>query len=169
MCFVGLVLCLEPIAVSAIVARGFVGLEVRRQAVYLAMLMVLVPLGSRWGIVGVAWAVLAAAAIFLIMLQVLLRRLIGVSAKETLRAVAPAIAGCGTMSLAIATLNQLVRTRLAPDAPGLLLAAVPLGVVTYALTLTLLRRRSSDSVAREVLTELESFVLGAIRRVVKFR
>ncbi len=168
-CFAGLFLSIEPIAVSAIVSRGFVGFEVRRQAIYLVLLAILVPLGTLGGVVGVAWGVLGAAGIFLFMLQRLLERLLGIGAIELIYVMGPAAAACGAMSALLAIHRLIAVERWGAGAPAFLLTGVPLGVASYALALVWMRRRLGEGLAIEVLTELQGLLAGALRRVPRLR
>jgi PST family polysaccharide transporter len=165
MCLAGLLLSIEPIMVSAITAKGYAGLELRRQAVYLIILLTLIPIGTRWGIAGVAWAVTVAVCLFMIFLQRLLHRLLGLTWRDLGRAIYPVVAACAAMSLTVWLYQRLAATWVAYLSPSMLAGSVVVGASTYILFLTLWRFGAAGTLFLEVRQEIWSILAKLLARL----
>lgn len=157
MCFAGMLFSVEPVAVSAITARGFIGLEVRRQFFYLLVLLAGVFIGSYWGILGVSFAVVAASLIFMVMLQQLLDRLLRVSWRELLAILAPSIFACQGMCVVLISFREIARKYFPVDSVAMLLGSVLLGSLWYLAYFLFFRWGKSHPVAREALEEIKAY------------
>ena len=163
MCFAGMMLAIEPLMVSAIVAKGHVGFELRRQVVYVIVLSTLIALGSRWGIVGVAWGVLGASALFLLLVEQLAAKLIGFSWGSFARVVAAAAAPCLLASLAIWIVQRALSGFAAVDSPPMLAATVLTGGLCYLIYYGRGRWSAGDPVVATVYAELAGYGVRALR------
>jgi PST family polysaccharide transporter len=164
LCLAGMLLSVEPIAVSVILARGLVGVELRRQVVYVVALLCLVPTGSLFGVEGVATAVLLASFILGVLLQRVLSRTLGITLGELWTALSPAVVACTVMSVALAAWQMIADGFLEPLGAARLFSSVAVGCATYVVTLAVLRRRTRKDLVSEVLTEIESLLLRPFRR-----
>ena len=164
MCFAGMLLSIEPIAVSGIIARGYIGFEVKRQLIYLFILLIGVSVGSYWGIVGVSFAVLLASIIFLIMLQQLLKRLIQISWYEFAEVLRPAITACAVMSLVLFSYQSIAQGFFTLYSLPMLLTSVSLGSICYIAWFLFMRYNGDNQILREVFKELESYCYKAYTR-----
>jgi len=98
-------------------------------AVRLAVLTPVLIVSSRWGIVGIAAAQLICAAVFSFFMQSLAVRLVGLSRRELLRAMAPGAAAAAGVTLAcLVVLTVPTPAAVAPDGPVVLAVGVVAGV-----------------------------------------
>ena len=121
---------LNTYASSATQAKGQIWREVKRQALFLVVLVVAVTVMSRWGISGAALGVLLATMMMTVMLQTLVKRLTGLSWGDMLGPQVPA-ATCAAGMVAVLFL-ALAGVRAASPAASPL---VVLGVCVAAAAL----------------------------------
>ena len=119
-------------------AMGRPGTALGLAALRLVLLLPVLVWATRYGIVGVAWAQVAAAAVFVVLMQGLAARVLGTSARHVLVALGPSlVAGAGVAAGAGA-----VRV-LVGDAPVLgLLLGVPTGALCGLVALRVLAPRT---------------------------
>lgn len=117
-------------------AIGRPGLSIGISLLRLVLLVPVLILATRWGIVGVAWAQVVMAAVFLVLMQFVATRVIGLPPIRLLSALVPAlIAGA-----AVAVVAGLV-TLLPLPAPVTLVVAVVAGAAAAVAALRLTQRR----------------------------
>jgi O-antigen/teichoic acid export membrane protein len=162
LCVAGGPLAVEPLAVSLITAMGYAGFEVRRQVIYLLVMVVGVLVGSQWGLVGVAWAMLGASILFLIFLQRLLKRLVNLSLSEYVAVLVPSLLGCAAMAAVLLAYQLTVQEAIDPLSPAMLTSSVFLGAVTYCLCIWWLGPRTRNSIAGEVISEMRQYASDAL-------
>lgn len=155
MCAAGLLLTVEPIAVSAIMAKGYVGVELKRQLIYFCALLLGVTIGSYWGIAGVACGVSLASALFFVLLQRLLWSCLGLTWKEYVAVLTPAIRGCLTLSLVMAVYKLMADKALGAHSLTTVVTSVILGIGVYFAYLLWYRDHGSHGPAAQVLQEVE--------------
>jgi PST family polysaccharide transporter len=165
MCAAGLLLIVEPIAVSAIIAKGFVGVEVKRQLIYFCALLLGVTIGSYWGIVGVACGVSLASALFFVLLQRLLWSCFGLTWKQYAAVLAPASRGCLALSFALALYQLVAAKAFGAYSITTLATSVSLGTGVYFAYLLRDRDRWSHGPAAKVLQEVEEAARTALEYV----
>lgn len=163
MCLAGIALSVEPLAVSALTARGYVGWEVRRQVFYVALLLVGVSIGSYWGIVGVSSAVLLASLTVLLILQRLLARSIRLSWPDCQKVLGPSLIAAGVMSFTLASYQRLVTGFFAPHSSLMLLSSILLGVLAYGTSFVLIGLWLDNEIVNQMVGEIRSFRHRAYR------
>lgn len=132
LCGAGLLRLLNAYASSATQAKGRIWSEVKRQALFTAVLATAVWLFSRWGISGAAGGVLLATALVTLLLQSLVKRLASLSWRDVLTPLIPGtICAAGVLPVLIAT--KAVIHGLHPGASALLVLAgcFVTGVIWY--------------------------------------
>ncbi|SFK92061.1 oligosaccharide flippase family protein [Geodermatophilus ruber] len=124
-------------------AIGRPGLSVQISLLRLVVLVPTLVLATRWGFAGVAWAQAGAAAVFVVLMQGVALRVLGLRASQLLRAAGPGLtAGAATGGAALLVVLLL------PGADVVVLAvAVVAGLAAGGGTLHLL----APTLAREVL------------------
>ncbi|GAA5651224.1 teichuronic acid biosynthesis protein TuaB [Geodermatophilus obscurus DSM 43160] len=130
-------------------ALGRPGIPVAISVVRLVLLVPVLLFATRWGIVGVAWAQVALAAVFAIAMQAVALRVLRLDARRLLQALAPAASVAPVVALVAGFLVHLpftpVLALVVAVAGGGAAAAAVLAVAYPALVkdvLGLLRRRS---------------------------
>jgi len=141
--------------VGAIVdAKGMIGAEIRRQAIYLVALVSGALLGSKFGITGVAVAVVVASFGMLVMMQSLLGRLTGMSWRAYLGALAPAIAGSAVMAAAVAAWQAVVAPALGRTSAALLVTSAAIGIPVYLTVVLAAPFSRVKALRRELVADL---------------
>jgi PST family polysaccharide transporter len=156
MCVAGMMKSVSTFVGSIVNAKGQVMAEVRRQAVYLVLLIGGTWLGSYWGTTGVAWAVVGASLIMLIMMQSLLNGMIGMRWRSYLASVWPPLAASGIMALVVLAAQSALRPHLGPHSFALLLVATVIGVVTYSGLIMLVPIPRVVAIRREIVTDVRA-------------
>jgi PST family polysaccharide transporter len=163
MCIAGMMKAVSTFVGSIVDAKGKIGAEVRRQLVYLALLVAGTLLGSRWGTVGVAVAVVAASLAMLVMMQSLLGELTGMRWRTYLGALAPALAGSAVMAAAVAGFQALAGPGLGLTSPALLASSTAVGAGTYILFLAAVRFPQVEALRAELTADLRAVRAGRLR------
>jgi O-antigen/teichoic acid export membrane protein len=132
MCVAGMMKSITTFVGSIADAKGQVMSEVRRQLVYLALLVSGTVIGSRFGTGGVALAVVVASFCMLLMMQSFLGRMTGMRWGTYLGALKPALAGTGVMAGAVLLVQALLRRITAETSPLMLFTSTAVGVLVYA-------------------------------------
>lgn len=153
MCFAGIFFSLEPVAVSAITARGYIGLEVQRQFFYALMVAMGVVVGSYWGIVGISVGVLFTSIILAMLLQRLLNKISGITWYEIVSVMKPAVVGCGTMSLALLVSQHVLKEAFPIYSSNMLIISVIVGSISYITSFLLACAKSRDKFFTDSLAE----------------
>jgi PST family polysaccharide transporter len=135
MCVAGMMKSVTTFVGSIADAKGQVMSEVRRQLVYLALLVAGTVIGSRFGTGGVAAAVVGASFCMLLMMQSFLGRLTGMRWGPYLGALKPALAGTAVMAGAVLVTQALLRRITAETSPLMLFASTVTGILVYACVL----------------------------------
>lgn len=151
MCVAGMMKSVTTFIGAITDAKGQVGAEVRRQIIYLALLVVGTFLGSFYGTAGVAAAVVVASLIMLVMMQTLLNRLTGMTWRDYFTALAPALGGAAVMSTVVIAFQLVTRRFLDPLSPVMLASASVLGAAAYVLFFVVARIERVDSLRAELL------------------
>lgn len=156
MCLAGILLSVEPIAVSAITARGYVGWEVRRQLLYVALLLIGIFVGSSWGIVGVSSAVLGVSVILPLILQHLLARSVRLSWADCGKVFMPTLMASGVMSLALWGYREAVRALLEPYSILMLVTSILVGCLAYGTSFVVMGPRMNNKMVNQMFREFRS-------------
>jgi hypothetical protein len=157
MCLAGILFSIEPILVSAITAKGYIGLEVKRQLLYVSVLLVGVFLGSYWGIIGVSAAVLVTSTIICVVLQRLVKRLIQIPWSEFAEVLWPAVLAGAVMSLGLFSYQEAAHTFLKLHSPAMLVSSVIVGFTCYGTSLFLIARWTDNHITRQMVEQLRSY------------
>jgi len=167
MCFAGLLLAVEPLAVSLITAMGHIGFEVQRQVIYVCVMVIGGSIGSFWGIVGVAYSMLVAAVIFLILLRRLLGKFIQLSWHEYASIFVPVGIGSGIMSLVLWLYDLATRSFFSPYSVIILLTSIAMGGVTYVTYILVFASKSPNPTTKEVVQEIKQYGLAAYHMMIR--
>ena len=167
LCVAGILYSVEPVAVSLINAKGFLMEDIRRQSLHLVILTVAILGFSRWGVVGVAGAVTLAALANWIMLIYLLSIRIGLSAKQYVESVLPAILSCLIMATSLNFLQDFLREYLRFGSGILLLVAVAFGGITYYVALLVMDRYLRWPLFNEAFSEIQTIINTASRPLLR--
>jgi O-antigen/teichoic acid export membrane protein len=135
-------------------AKGQVYSEVKRQLVYLALLVAGTMIGSRYGTAGVATAVVIASFCMLLMMQAFLRQITGMRWGTYLGALGPALAATAVMAVAVVTTQTLLRRITSPNSAVMLFASTGVGALVYTAVLLSGWFPSVNELRREVLADL---------------
>lgn len=163
----GILVSVEPTAVSAIIAKGSVVLEVRRQFVYVAVLLITVSFGSYWGIPGVAYAVLLTTILSFILLQRLLKRVVGLPFREFAAVLRPAVVACGIMSLVLLLYQQIAQSVFDSRSFTMLVSSTMIGAISYGVTLLFVASRTENLIVRGVFDGLIFIMHAAFQRLLQ--
>jgi O-antigen/teichoic acid export membrane protein len=136
-------------------SKGRGGAEALLQFGYLGLIILFVLVGSRWGVLGVAMGVSAAAFLFFISMTRLSLAVVGVTLREWLGAMRTGLLGCLAMAATILGLQAVLVGRLS-DLPLLVILTASGGIV-YLILIRLL------------LTAEERLVLDRITGVLPLR
>lgn len=132
MCVAGMMKSLTTYVGAIVDAKGKIAAEVRRQIVYLVLLVVGTYFGSTFGTAGVAVAVVGASLVMLVMMQSLLGQLTGMRWREYFAAIAPALAGSAAMAGAVLAWQAVAAQALGPTSAALLFTSAAIGAAAYA-------------------------------------
>lgn len=154
MCLAGVIHAVDPYMVSLFTATGSVRLAAIRRIVELGLLLVAVAYAIRFGIVGVAAAVVAVAFIVTILTSLLLPR-VGLRAwRDYFAPQIPGLLAAATMGAAAVWLRGALLAR--GTTAGVTLGAVTLaGALTYVALLAASRPASVVAILREGLGDAE--------------
>ncbi|WNM63988.1 lipopolysaccharide biosynthesis protein [Candidatus Nitrospira neomarina] len=158
MSFAGLLLSLDSIAVSLITAMGFVGFELKRQAIYFVIMFVGVMIGSYWGLIGVATAVLVGAGIFLILLLILVRQLVKVQFVDYAIVLMPSLLGCAVMSVCLGIGRILLQNFVGTNMFTVLFTMIVVGGLSYFVYFLAMGNKPRTDVVVEVHREITHYV-----------
>ena len=137
MCLAGMIKPVVSTVGSVLKAKGRPDIGFRFNVVTLAVTLVALLIGARFGIAGVAWAVTALSVILGPTIQTITNRLIGLSWPRYLRALYPALVGVVVMSVALALLRVLNAHALGWTQTGLLAVSVLCGGGSYLVAMQL--------------------------------
>ncbi|MGD8394429.1 MAG: MOP flippase family protein [Candidatus Eiseniibacteriota bacterium] len=160
MCLAGMMKSVSTFCGTIVNAKGVVVAEIRRQGVYLLMLVIGTSVGSRWGTTGVAWAVVGASLAMLIMMQSLLNRLIGMRWRDYLWALTPPLAASAVMVVAVQGVIVLLGRHLAPHSPLLLVSGAVVGAAIYVTLIRLMPFPRLVALRRELVGDLRRALAG---------
>lgn len=131
----GMLLALSMQSGVVAAAKDRVGTEMWIQIQILVVMLAGAYLGTHFGIIGVAWAVVVAAAFEIIRLTQLALKTIEGSYGDIFRALWPAVLVNGPMVVVLATTDMLIPDELRNLHPGMhLLALVVAGAISYAVS-----------------------------------
>jgi O-antigen/teichoic acid export membrane protein len=142
-------------------SKGRGGAEAVRQFGYLGLIIVFVLAGSRWGIMGVAMGVSAAAFLFFLSMTRLSLAVAGVTLREWLRAMRTGLLGCGAMAATILGLQAALADRLSNLPLLVILSAC--GALVY---LVIIRFLLSDE-ERLVLDRITGILPARLRAIMQ--
>ena len=161
LCAAGALRLMTAYASAAIQANGQIWSEVWRKVAQVVLVVALVFLLRPWGIAGAGLAVFIAALILALLMQGLVRRVVGLTWREMLSPLRPpVIAACGT-ALVVAAVTFGIRAY-APGTPEwvLLILQTSLGGLFWATFTLFVRFPALQDVVDEV---LEDVMPGPIR------
>jgi O-antigen/teichoic acid export membrane protein len=141
---------LNTYASSATQAKGRIWAEVRRQALFILVLVVAVAALSPWGIAGAAGGVLLSTIFMTVLLQSLVGRLSGLSWADMLAPQIPAVVCSAGLLVVVLLTRMAVQTAYPQSPPLLVLAACAITGAVYYVGF-LLTARFGD--VREVVHE----------------
>jgi PST family polysaccharide transporter len=139
---------------SIVDAKGMLGAEIRRQAIYMVLLAGGALFGSRFGTPGVAVAVVLASFAMLVMMQSLLGRITGMSWRSYLGALVPALVGSAVMAAAVAAWQAAVGAALGRLSAALLVSSAVIGFAVYAAIILAAPFPRVRALRRELLADL---------------
>lgn len=139
LCGAGIVYSVATTCGSVFLAKGRPDIQFKLSIASIVTLATFVFVGVRFGIVGVATAVLVYSLIFFWVNQVFANKLIDLKMWHFLRAMGPATAGCIAMCAVLVPLRMVQAGPMAMSRAMILLVDVPLGAVVYVGVLLLLR------------------------------
>jgi O-antigen/teichoic acid export membrane protein len=154
MCLAGMMKSVSTFVGSIVDAKGKVMAEVRRQLVYLVLLVGGTYLGSFYGTAGVAVAVVVASFVMLIMMQILLGKLTGMRWSTYLAALWPALAGTLVMAALVLIWQRLLLTRFPLTSPVMLVSSAAVGTAAYLLFFRLARFPRVHTLRAEIAGDL---------------
>jgi PST family polysaccharide transporter len=131
MCVAGMMKAVSTYVGSIVDAKGKVGAEIRRQVIYLVLLVAGAFIGSSFGTIGVATSVVVASLAMLVMMQSLLGRLTGMRWSAYFGALTPALSGTAVMAVAVLGWQTAMGGALGPRSAVLLLSSTAIGAAVY--------------------------------------
>ena len=135
-------------------AKGQVFSEVRRQLVYLALLVFGTVIGSHYGTAGVATAVVVASLCMLLMMQSFLGQMTGMRWRTYFAALWPALATTGVMATAV-MLTQILLGRITSKTSALMLfTSTAVGIAAYLGILWVAKFPAVTELRQELTTDL---------------
>ncbi len=135
MCVAGMMKSVSTFVGSIADAKGQVQREVKRQLIYLAILIAGTITGSRYGTPGVAVAVVFASFVMLIMMQSFLGSLTGMRWRTYLSSLWPAVAATLVMATAVIAAQAVMSRFAARTSFAMLVVSVVVGMLVYPLAL----------------------------------
>jgi O-antigen/teichoic acid export membrane protein len=160
MCVAGMMKSVTTFVGAIADAKGQVQREVKRQLIYLGILVAGAILGSRYGTAGVAWAVVVASFAMLIMMQSFLGSLTGMRWRTYLAALWPAVASTLVMTAVVAAVQAGMSRLVARTSVAMLTVSVVAGVLSYALALVAGRFPAVTALRRELERDLKELRRG---------
>ena len=155
LCVAGALNLLTTYASTATQAKGHIWLEVKRQALFTAVLVFSVWTFSSWGITGAAVGVLVGTTLKTVLMQELVRRLAGWRWREMLRPQIPALTCCAGLTLALwLTIASLDALHPGTAAIWRLIAAGVVGATYYISFLFFCGFGEVRSLVRETVEDL---------------
>ena len=135
-------------------AKGQVFSEVRRQLIYLTLLVFGTVIGSYSGTAGVATAVVVASFCMLLMMQSFLGQMTGMRWRTYFQALWPAVAGTAVMATAV-MLTQILLLRITSKTSALMLfTSTAVGIASYVGILGVARFSAVTELRREITADL---------------
>ena len=135
-------------------AKGQVLSEVRRQVVYLVLLVLGTVVGSHYGTAGVATAVVVASFCMLLMMQSFLGQMTGMRWRTYLEALWPALAATGVMATAVMLTQTFLVRITTKTSPLMLFTSTGVGALSYAGVLWVARFPAVLELQRELSADL---------------
>ena len=134
LCLVGALACVRSPAGAVLAAQNWLGREVFVHLSNLLLIAVAAYFGLQWGLVGVAWGILAAQAFGTIYMTLLVKLCIGARYSQLVRSVAPGLVLNLTLVAALVATDALLPAGLAASRPSAyLMIVVSAGIGTYLL------------------------------------
>jgi O-antigen/teichoic acid export membrane protein len=164
LCAAGLLKLYIAYVSAAVQAKGRVWGEVWRQAVYAGLIVVGVIVGSRWGLTGAAFGVLAATVIMTVLMCDLLLRVTTMTSADI---VVPQLAGlsCAVVVAVAITVARLLLWTVSGDPPvfAQLLVEAGAGGLAGSLFLLFCPFREGRELVRETLFDFAPFIGRKLR------
>jgi O-antigen/teichoic acid export membrane protein len=135
MCVAGMMKSVSTFVGAIADAKGQVQREVKRQLIYLGVLIAGTIAGSRYGTTGVAVAVVFASFLMLIMMQSFLGSLTGMRWRTFLGSLWPALAATLVMATAVIGAQAMVGRFASPTSLAMLVISTAVGMLVYPLVL----------------------------------
>jgi PST family polysaccharide transporter len=155
LCLVGMLKLVNTYASTATQAKGRIWSEVQRQTVFVALLVLAVSFGSRWGIAGAAGGVLAATVFNTYLLQSLVKRLAGLNWSDIVMPQIPGVVSALGLALTLVAVRFGIAATL-PDAGALerLGAFVAVALLYQVTFLKIARFPDLRAMVRETVDDL---------------
>ncbi len=134
--FISLMLALGP---SALQAAGHSRLQLRWTIISLVLYVPAFVIGLRWGIIGVGSGYLVATVLLTPILYHYVARVVGLTIREMVDALAPSLIGCAAMGAAVGVAKWVLVETVGPRIPTLG-ALIVIGVVVYTAVIWFVRR-----------------------------
>jgi O-antigen/teichoic acid export membrane protein len=157
-CFAGLFYAVDSPVVALIDAAGFLKDEIRRQCIHIGLLCVFVLSGAQWGLFGVAWGVVAAAAIYWCFMIQLLKTRVGLSLGSYLESLYPAAMGGLIMVIVVRGFQWAIEPYWSTPSFEFLTVSILLGGLSYFLALVVIRMMVVSPLLLEAFRDVESWV-----------
>jgi O-antigen/teichoic acid export membrane protein len=142
-------------------SKGRGGAEALRQFGYLGLIILFVLVGSRWGVIGVAYGVTAAAFLFFLSMTRLSLAVSGVTLRKWLGAMRTGLLGCAAMAGTILGLQAVIGARLG-NLP-LLIVLTGCGGVVYLMMVRLLLTDEEGRIMNRITGVLPARMRGVAR------
>lgn len=164
----GIVLLCSSIS-ALFLSKGRADIFLKLTLAGLAIKVICLVIGVRFGITGVALGALASTVILWPVQQLLASRLIGLRMRDYLAALRPGVVGSAVMALTLLTFRYGT-TKLfnLPDA-GLMACLVLLGAVTYFITLKVTRTQALNEMFALVLEMIRPYARSVMLKMAFFR
>ncbi len=150
LCVAGFFRIFSQLAGTLCNALGFVKAEAASRVVLLALVAAGCTYATRWGIVGVAGAILLSEALVSLVLGAILLRASGLRLRDLFGPQLPVVAAASAMCAAVILFQRAGADRLGQTSWAMLLGSVCIGAPVYGAALFLLRSREVEGVFREL-------------------
>jgi PST family polysaccharide transporter len=154
LCVGALISCFHTLGGAAIEASGRIGYEVATQGLHAFVIVFGCIAGARYGIEGVAWAVVAAAIALYTSKAITLKKAIGLSARSYMGAALPALTAGIFMVACVYLALAAGGSRMSLLAPGShwprMFFGIAVGVAAYAAALAVVARPPLNLVIEQV-------------------
>jgi hypothetical protein len=150
-------------------SKGRPDIELKLNLAKIILIASAVLVGVRFGAAGVAMSVSAVSLITWLPLQVFVNRFIGLSTKDFLVSLRPAVLGCVVMAFALLLFRHAAAQLLTLADAGFLALSVVSGAITYFVTLKISKVRALDEMIQLVVEMVRPIVRSITARIPPFK